>query len=113
MFLCGNVDSAAQEPPHVHRTLGSVFRALVSIPEAVLVNEFSSGEKAGVVYYVMQFHEIIDTLPATALIRLAGCLYHGWGLHMGCSPAVSRLLHIAPQGNIFKFTMYLVQPHLI
>jgi hypothetical protein len=53
MFLCGNVDSAAQEPPHVHRTLSSVFRALVSIPEAVLVNEFSSGENAGVVYYVI------------------------------------------------------------
>jgi hypothetical protein len=52
MFLCGNVDSAAQEQPHIQRTLSSVANALVSIPEAVLVNEFSSGENAGVVYYV-------------------------------------------------------------
>jgi hypothetical protein len=51
MFLCGNVDSAAQEQP-TQRKLTSVARAIISIPEAVLVNEFSSGENAGVVYYV-------------------------------------------------------------
>ena len=54
MFLCGMADSAAQEQPKVHRTLSTVARAVVSIPEAVLVNEFSSGENAGVVYYVMK-----------------------------------------------------------
>ena len=52
MFLCGNVDAAAQEQPNAQRTLSSVARAIVSIPEAVLVNEFASGENAGVVYYV-------------------------------------------------------------
>jgi hypothetical protein len=56
MFLCGNVDSSAHEQPHLQRTLNSVAHARVSIPEAVLVNEFSSGENAGVVYYVMMTH---------------------------------------------------------
>ena len=54
MFLCGNIASAAQEQPNVQHTLHSVFNAIVSIPEAVLVNEFSSGENAGVVYYVIR-----------------------------------------------------------
>jgi hypothetical protein len=63
MFLCGNVDSAAQEEqPHIQRTLSSVTNALVSIPEAVLVNEFSSGENAGVVYYVCKCLCLIPSL---------------------------------------------------
>jgi hypothetical protein len=53
MFLCGNVDSAAHEQLQ-ERKLSSVTDALVSIPEAILVNEFSSGESAGVVYYVIK-----------------------------------------------------------
>jgi len=57
MFLCGGVDASAQEQPQLQRTLNSVAHARVSIPEAVLVNEFSSGENAGVVYYVMMPHK--------------------------------------------------------
>jgi hypothetical protein len=90
MFLCGIADSAVEQPK-VHRTLSSVARAVVSIPEAVLVNEFSSGENAGVVYYVMKCL-LRDTPSATALTCTAGCLRNCRGLHVGRSPALSRLL---------------------
>lgn len=89
MFLCGNVDAAAQEQPNAQRTLSSVARAIVSIPEAVLVNEFASGENAGVVYYVGAPDD--RGVLAACSFYPAGCLCDGRRLHLGRSQALSRL----------------------
>ena len=86
MFLCGNVDAAALEQPHTLKsTLSSVANAQVSIPEAVLVNEFSSGENAGIVYYVTE-QIACEAFSLFNLMLPTGCLCDGWGLYVGRAP---------------------------
>ena len=105
MFLCGgNIASAAQEQPNVQQTLHSVFNAIVSIPEAVLVNEFSSGENAGVVYYVIRVLCAVCAarlmLPCRLFVQPSGTSHGSFAAAIATSPNCNARWRFIPHSHI-------------